>query len=222
MKGANPETLKRLLIDGCRQMGIFLDPGQAEAFLTYLATLQRWNRTYNLTAVKESEEIICRHFLDSLAFLPFLTGVSGNVLDLGSGAGFPGLPLSLLLPAVRFLLVEARQKKTLFLQHITRQLGLENIEILHLHLQEGNGSTKLRGAVSVLVSRAVSVQIEVFPVAVEVLAPGGQILLSATDSSKPTIMGSLSLHDALRLQEMETVTIPFLEQQRHMIRIVKV
>jgi len=215
------DNLKKLLVDGCRQLGVVLDHDRQEAFMVYLTALQRWNHTYNLTAVKNEEEIIYRHFLDSLAFLPFLSGVAGPVLDLGTGAGFPGLPLALLLPAVRFLLVDARQKKTLFLQHVTRLLGLENVTILHLHLHKGNGSTELKEPVEVLVSRAVSVPDEVFPLAGEVLVPGGMLLLSSTKGSQETIIKALSLHDHLRLRDITEVTIPFLEQQRRMMRIIR-
>jgi len=222
MNNVAADKLKRLLIDGSRQLDIHLDPAHQEAFMSYLTALQRWNRVYNLTAIKDGQEIICRHFLDSLSFLPFLSGISGPVLDLGSGAGFPGLPLALLLPAIRFLLVEAKQKKTLFLQHVSRLLDLKNVEILHLHLHKGNGSTKLREPVEVLVSRAVSVTDEVFPVAAEVLASGGLVLLSATVSSRKKVMEALSINENLRLKDIQKVTIPFLEQQRYMIRIIRV
>ena len=222
MNNVAPDNLKRLLIDGSRQLDIHLDPAHQEAFMGYLTALQRWNRAYNLTAIKDGQEIICRHFLDSLSFLPFLSGISGSVLDLGSGAGFPGLPLALLLPAIHFLLVEARQKKTLFLQHVTRLLGLKNVEILRLHLHKGNGSTEFKIPVAALVSRAVSVPDDVFPVAGEVLAPGGLVLLSATASSREKIMEALSLNENLRLKDIQKVTIPFLEQQRYMIRIIRV
>lgn len=222
MKEATADSLKRLLVEGSRQLGVVLDRKQLDAFWVYLITLQRWNRTYNLTAVKGEAEIISRHFLDSLSFASFLEDIPGRVLDLGSGAGFPGLPLALLFPAVRFLLVEARQKKTLFLRHVVRLLGLNNVEVLHLHLHKGNDSTKISEAFEILVSRAVSVPDEVLPVAAEILAPGGSILLSATASSQEKIMESLSFYDMLQLRDVKKVSIPFLEQQRHMIRIIKV
>jgi len=221
MNEAVVDNCKKILVAGCRQLGIVLDRRRQEAFMAYLAALQRWNRSYNLTAVKSEEEIISRHFLDSLAFLPFLSGISGPVLDLGTGAGFPGLPLALLLPAVHFLLVDARQKKTLFLEHVSRILGLENVTILHLHLRKVNGSTELKGPVEVLVSRAVSVTDEVFPLAGELLVPGGMVLLSSTKASQVTIIKALSCHDHLRLQDITKVTIPFLGQQRHMMRIIR-
>lgn len=216
-----PDKLQRLLVDGSRELDIFLGPRQLQDFMLYLAALQKWNRAYNLTAIKSGEEIICRHFLDSFTFLTFLSGISGSVLDLGSGAGFPGLPLALLLPAVHFLLVEARRKKTLFLQHVVRMLKLENVDIHHLHLQKGNGSTELDLPVAALVSRAVSAGDEVFPLAAEIVAPGGRVLLSATDSSREKILAALSLHEGLVLKDIKAVTIPFLGQQRFMIQIVK-
>jgi len=222
MNRTDTDSLRRRLADGGRQLGIDLGLEQQEALMAYLAALQQWNRTYNLTAVRDGREIICRHFLDSFSFFPFLADRPGPVLDLGTGAGFPGLPLALLLPALPFLLVDARRKKTLFLQHVVRLLGLDNVEIHHLHLRRGNGSTKLKGPVEVLVSRAVSVKDEVFPVAGELLAPGGLLLLSATASSREKIVEELASHELLRLRDVTPVAIPFLEQERYIIRIARV
>ena len=222
MKQTETDSLRRLLVDGSRQLGIELGVEQQEALMAYLEALQQWNRAYNLTAVRDSREIICRHFLDSFAFFSFLAGRSGPVLDLGTGAGFPGLPLALLLPALPFLLVDARRKKTLFLQHVVRLLGLDNVEIHHLHLRRGNGSTKLINPAAALVSRAVSVRDEVFPVAGELLASGGQLLLSATASSREGIVEDVASHEYLQLQDITPVVIPFLEQERYMIQIARV
>jgi len=222
MNRTDTDSLRRRLADGGRQLGIDLGLEQQEALMAYLEALQQWNRAYNLTAVKDARQIICRHFLDSFSFFPFLADRPGPVLDLGTGAGFPGLPLALLLPTLPFLLVDARQKKTLFLQHVVRLLGLDNVEIHHLHLRRGNGSTELIKPAAALVSRAVSVKDEVFPVAGDLLAPGGLLLLSATASSRGEIVEELAFHESLQLGDITPVVIPFLEQERYMVRITRV
>ncbi|MBN2333429.1 MAG: 16S rRNA (guanine(527)-N(7))-methyltransferase RsmG [Deltaproteobacteria bacterium] len=209
-----------LLVRGAEELGISLGVHQQKAFAVYLAALQRWNKTYNLTAIHDPLEMVSRHFLDSLAFIHGLRGVEGTVLDLGSGAGFPGLPLALVMPGHRFYLVDARRKKTFFLHHVVRTLGLENVMVIHLHLQPGNGSTEIKHPVAALVSRAVSAPDVVLPVAGEVVVPGGRLVFSATASSQKNIIAALSRYQG-RLQLMESidVAIPFLDLQRHLLVI---
>ncbi len=107
-------------------MGIELSAQQVEALLAYLDLLSRWNRAYNLTAVDEPVEMVDRHLLDSLSILPWLK--ADRVLDAGTGAGLPGVPLAIACPDRRFVLVDTNGKKVRFLRQVRRELGLDNIE----------------------------------------------------------------------------------------------
>ena len=149
---------------GARLLGVELSSLQVEQFAVYLRELKRWNKTYSLTTITEPLEVVHKHFLDSLNYLAPLAEVD-EILDLGSGPGFPGLPLAIVLPKTKFVLVEARRKKTIFLTYICQQLGLENVEIIHLHLNPENAKTFFEQRFPVVVTRAVTILRDVVPVA---------------------------------------------------------
>lgn len=112
-----------------------LSPEQGERLLTLLDELLRWNRSYNLTSITDPEVMLTHHLLDSLAVHPYLAGAS-TVADVGTGAGFPGLPLALLNPQVRFTLIDASGKKVRFVAHAAHQMGLKNVEALHARVEQ--------------------------------------------------------------------------------------
>jgi len=173
----SPEKWQAALVAGAGKVGLDLSLGQLEQFRVYMEELERWNRSYNLTRIIEPLEIVRGHFLDSLNYHPFL-GDADRVLDIGSGPGFPGLPLALVRPESRFFLCEARQKKVLFLEFIRRRLGLENVSIIHLHLSRQNAKKAGLEPFPAIVCRAVNVLRDVVPVAAELLAERGFLLFS--------------------------------------------
>jgi len=118
-------SLQASLIAGLEELNLDLP---VEPFLEYIALLQRWNKAYNLTAVRDPLVMVSRHLLDSLAVLPWLAGSSW--LDVGSGAGLPGIPLALARPDVQVTLLDSNGKKTRFLTEVKRALGLSNIEVI--------------------------------------------------------------------------------------------
>lgn len=116
------------IIDGAARLGVALDAAQAARLSRLLDELARWNRTYNLTAVTARGEMVTHHLLDSLSVAPQLRG--GLVADVGTGAGFPGLPLAVAQPQRRFTLLDSNGKKVRFVAHAARTLGLGNVEAL--------------------------------------------------------------------------------------------
>jgi 16S rRNA (guanine527-N7)-methyltransferase len=129
----DPTEARSLLERGTRVLGLDLAPGQIEQFLVYLELLLKWNRRMNLTALRSPREIIMHHFLDSLLLLPYLPE-TGNLLDLGSGAGFPGIPLKIARPGLTIDLAEATAKKVSFLKEAVRHLGLSGIKVIPVFL----------------------------------------------------------------------------------------
>ena len=109
-------------------MGIKLPEAAPQKLIDYLGILSHWNRAFNLTAIRNSEEMLSKHLLDSLAVMPFIG--EGLVLDVGSGAGLPGIPLAIALPHTRFVLLDSNGKKTRFLTQARITLGLENVEVI--------------------------------------------------------------------------------------------
>lgn len=110
-----------------RSLDVYLAPGQLEKLVGYVDLLERWNKTYNLTAIRDRHGILVRHILESLAVLPFIGGV--NRIDVGTGAGIPGIPLAIADGDCRYTLIDSNGKKTRFLAEVKRQLGLTNIRI---------------------------------------------------------------------------------------------
>jgi 16S rRNA (guanine527-N7)-methyltransferase len=129
----DPTEALELLERGSRVLGLELTPGQIEQFLIFLELLLKWNRKMNLTALRSPSQIISRHFLDSLLLLPHLPE-TGRLLDLGSGAGFPGLPLKIARPGLSIDLVEATARKASFLKEAIRRLRLSGIAVFSIFL----------------------------------------------------------------------------------------
>jgi len=117
------------LIEGARRLGCVLTGDSADRLLRLLDELTRWGRAYNLTAIHDREELITHHLLDSLSVHPYLRGE--RIADVGTGAGFPGLPLAIAAPQRAFTLIDASQKKLRFVSHAARLLGLDNVKTLH-------------------------------------------------------------------------------------------
>lgn len=114
-------------------MGIQLSPAQQSSLLDYLALMRKWNQAYNLTAITDPEQMVIRHLLDSLSILPFIG--ESPVLDVGSGAGLPGIPLAIALPQRSFILLDSNGKKTRFLTQAKIDLGLKNVEVVHNRIE---------------------------------------------------------------------------------------
>jgi len=127
-------TLLSSLQDGVHALGLALAPAAQEKLIAYIELLAKWNQAYNLTAVRDPEQMIARHLLDSLAILPWVRGP--RVLDIGSGAGLPGIPLALARPELQFVLLDSNAKKTRFITQALAELGLENVEVVHSRVEK--------------------------------------------------------------------------------------
>lgn len=123
-------TIRRTLMEGAAVFGIGLTEKQADSCLVYLTELQKWNRKINLTAIRDEQGIIVKHFIDSFSFVKGFDPVPGeHLLDMGSGAGFPALPLKIAFRDLSVTMVESIQKKASFLRHVIRTLGLVDVEV---------------------------------------------------------------------------------------------
>lgn len=151
-------------------MGIYASENQRVQLLDFLQLLQKWNRVYNLTAIASPTEMVRLHLLDSLAVLPYLQGT--QVLDVGTGAGLPGIPLALLSPDREFTLLDSNAKKIRFVTQATIELGLPNVKVVHARLDQFSPTT---GFDSIL-ARAFASLPDIFGQTLRFLNPGGVIL----------------------------------------------
>jgi 16S rRNA (guanine527-N7)-methyltransferase len=127
---------EEILRKGLMELGFSVPEETVAKFLVYLSELKRWNKAYNLTALTKDEEIVTKHFLDSLLYLSFVPEGQHTVCDIGSGAGFPGIPMAIVRDDLTLLLVEPTRKRCSFLRHMKRTLPLSNIEVIEARVEE--------------------------------------------------------------------------------------
>ena len=132
------EQIRSELATGAELLGVPLSSAQLDTLVRYLALIDRWNRVYNLTAVRQVNDMVTLHLLDSLSVLPFITGQ--QVLDVGSGAGLPGIPLAVALPDKEFILLDSNGKKTRFMTQAAIDLGLGNVHVIQSRIEDYEGS----------------------------------------------------------------------------------
>lgn len=158
------------LRDGLAEMGIGLTGSQQRQLLDYLALLSRWNSTFNLTAVRDPDQMVSRQLLDSLSILDLVDGE--RVLDVGTGAGLPGIPLAVARPHAAFTLLDSNGKKTRFLEQVRMQLGRENVVIARNRAEQ----YRVERGFDLIVSRAFSSMADMLDLSRHLLAPTGRLL----------------------------------------------
>lgn len=147
----------RILTEGCRELGIDLSDFQTEQFMIYYENLIEKNKVMNLTAITEWKDVMVKHFLDSLSIVSAVDMTAVNrVLDLGTGAGFPGIPLKIVFPDIEFVLLDSLNKRVNFLNEIIDKCRLEKISAIHARAEETAKKKEYREKFDLCVSRAVA------------------------------------------------------------------
>lgn len=170
------ETLMKPLSDGAEEIGVRLGPAELVLFADYHREILFWNRRINIVSECSAREIVIRHFLDSLTPAPFLDHPAGALIDLGSGGGFPGIPLRIALPGLQLTLVEASRKKSSFLSHVVRTLRLGGVQVVRERVEELTAGEEFAGRFDTLISRAAFKLPELIRIASFVLKPRGQLI----------------------------------------------
>jgi len=134
------------LNQGARELGVDLSEVQHEKLLDYLSLLIKWNKAYNLTAVRDPDEMVSRHLLDSLSVVPYIQGE--RQLDVGSGGGMPGIPLAILFPDMHVTCLDSNGKKTRFLTQVKLELKLDNLQVIHSRAEAFQPEQPFTGIIS--------------------------------------------------------------------------
>ncbi|MCK9619503.1 MAG: 16S rRNA (guanine(527)-N(7))-methyltransferase RsmG [Methylobacter sp.] len=127
------EDCRKILVSGIASLNLNVTDQQVDQLLSFIKLIEKWNKAYNLTAIRDREEMARLHILDSLTIVPHIEGK--RIIDIGTGAGLPGIPLAICLPEVGFTLLDSNAKKTRFVQQVVLELKLKNVEVLHSRVE---------------------------------------------------------------------------------------
>ena len=197
-----------MLAEGLSAMDLSATARQRDSLLEFLGLLRKWNRVYNLTAIENPSDMVRLHLLDSLGVLPFLKGA--RVLDVGTGAGLPGIPLALLSPGREFTLLDSNAKKTRFVRQAVIELGLANVRVEQARIEQFHPSCGF----DVILARAFASLPAIVGETSRLLNPGGTIL---AQKGKSPVEEFKSLEN-MTIEDIP-LHIPGIDAQRHLIAI---
>lgn len=201
-------ALERQLRDGLNELDLELPQHAEERLLRYVTLLQKWNRVYNLTAIREPSKLVSHHLLDSLAVLPHIAGPS--VADVGSGAGLPGIPLAIARPEWTVFLVESNHKKAAFLRQTVIELGLQRVTVVVDRVEDWQPEPR----VAIAISRAFSDLTGFIDAARHLVAPDG--LLAAMKGIHPH-EELANVPPDVRIEAITPLVVPGLRAARHLV-----
>ena len=219
---------ENILIDGAQKMGINLHKEQVIKFSRYLDLLVQWNQKINLTSLKAPQEIIIKHFLDSISCIKDINkyiNIEGiSIIDVGAGAGFPGIPIKIAYPSIRLSLLEARKKKTIFLEKVTGEMNFQQVKILNGRAETFGKDADHRERYDIAISRAVARLNVLSEYCLPLVRVGGLFIAQKGRSYKEETEKSLKAVQVLggELIGVESVRIPFLNQERYFLVIKKI
>ena len=206
----NREAEHELLTAGARDLGIALDASRCETLLSLVDELELGNAQFNLTAIRDRSSMLYKHVLDSLSLQPYLRG--SRVADIGTGAGFPGLPLAIVDPQRRFTLVEATGKKARFAEQTAQRLSVENVQVVHARAENYRPFELF----DTVMARALSSLADFAAYAGHLCAPDGRLL--AMKGKRPDEEIS-ALPKSFRVLAVHRLKVPGLDDERHLVEL---
>mgnify|MGYP001816919858 CR=1 FL=1 len=204
-----------LLVDSAKQIGINLSPEQVEKFATYLDLLKSWNSKINLTAISDDKQIIIKHFVDSLTICSLIKPFS-KVLDIGTGAGFPGIPLKIYEDSLEVFLMDSVAKKTSFLKEVRRKLNIKNLDVINTRAE--NVKDDLRNCFDYIVFRAFSDFEFIISLSKPYLKEDGKLVIMKGDKGIEEYDSyKQTSPNVIKLEELKELKLPVLEENRKIL-----
>ena len=208
--GSKQDELARQLEQGVRALGLEVSPEMRSKLLRHLELVEKWNRVHNLTSIRDGSKAVSLHLLDSLAVLPYLSG--SRVLDAGSGAGFPGIPIAVARPDMQVDVLDSSHKKYAFLRQAVAELGLKNVRAICERAESWRPSERF----DCIVSRALAEIAEIIALVEHLLAPGG--VIAAMKGVHP-FEEIDRMPPEFRVRQVHALAVPGLGAERHLVLI---
>lgn len=209
------------LIVGAQALGVVLSNQQSELLLDYLSLLLKWNKAYNLTAIRDSREMVKLHLLDSLALMPELgllpeasCSQGARWLDVGSGGGLPGIVLAIMCPQIEFTLMDSNGKKTRFLQQVKLELALDNVSVVKSRVESFQAESESEKKFAVICSRAFASLQDMINWSQHLLAPQGVYFAMKGQEPRDELQ---ALAANIQLVHSKPLQVPGVEGERHII-----
>lgn len=203
------DNSQHILQTGLEQLGLETSKSQVDLLLAFVSLIEKWNKAYNLTAIRNRDEMLRLHILDSLAILPCVSGQ--KIIDVGTGAGLPGIPLAILMPDREFTLVDSNSKKTRFVQQAALELRLNNVSVVHGRIE----NLGHEGEYDAVLSRAFASLEDIMNMTEYLLQPEG--VLIAMKGQKP----ESELKKIDRTYSVTPIVVPGVDAERCVVRINK-
>jgi 16S rRNA (guanine527-N7)-methyltransferase len=207
-----PDNHVSTLLHGAQQLGLTLSETDARRMLKLLDELDDWNQRMNLTAIRQRDQQLTKHLLDSLSVATFIHGP--RVLDVGTGAGFPGLPLAIAMPQVQFALLDSTAKKLKFIDHAAQLIAATNVETVHARAE----SFRPKERFDTIVSRAVGAVGVFVEWAGHLCIGGGRLLAMKGRNPTPELE---KLPSGWKVAAVHRLSVPGLDEERHLVEICR-
>lgn len=216
------EDLQELLKQGVKEFGTELQDLQVQQLLQYKDILLEWNEKINLTAIEEDRDVIIKHYIDSLSILPFLEDKNRKMIDIGTGAGFPGIPVKIAYGNLDITLLDSLDKRVKFLTEVINSLQLKGIKAVHGRAEDFGVRPEFREKYDIAVARAVAA----LPVLLEYCLPFvkvGGIFIAMKGSSTEEVDNSRKALEVLggKIEDVKEFTLPFSDMRRNVVLVRK-
>lgn len=205
------DDLRAQLDTGCAELQLHLSDEQKQQLLNYLALLHKWNKVYNLTSVRDPQLMLTRHILDSLSLFPYLD--CNSLLDVGSGAGLPGIPVAIGFPQMAVTLIDSNIKKTRFLQQVKAELKLNNVTVVHGRVEQLD-----LPRFEIVTARAFATIAEIIDLAARHCDDAGSMVLMKGVYPEQELA---ELGNGFKVKDIVALSVPGEQAERHLVRLIK-